>query len=55
MRAGGEYRAARRNEARRRRLVWRELDMIADGNGSRRVKYPFEKNRKKIEEKPDGE
>lgn len=50
MKAGNEYRGSRRNEARRRGLIWRELDNVVDGNGTRVVKYPFEKNGKVIKE-----
>lgn len=48
MRAGNTYRAAKRNEARAKKLFWRGLDMIALATGERRVKYPFEKNGKAV-------
>lgn len=50
MRESSSYRGSRRNEARRRGLIWRTLDNVVDGNGTRVVKYPFEKNGKVIKE-----
>jgi hypothetical protein len=43
MRAGNTYRGSRRNEARSLGLIWRTLDNVVDGNGTRVVKYPFER------------
>jgi hypothetical protein len=55
MREAASYRGARRNEARRRGLVWRFLDAVVDGNGSRRIKWPFERLGKKIKEEANGQ
>jgi hypothetical protein len=49
MRKSNTYRAAKRNEARSRRLVWRTLDKVRLSNSRRgpgtvSVKHPFEKN-----------
>lgn len=56
MRAANTYRASKRNEARALGVAWRGLDMIVLTTGERRVKYPLEKNGRKIaKENADGQ
>ena len=49
MRAAETYRGARKREARVLGLDWSGLDMVETSTGERRVKYPFEKNGRRIE------
>lgn len=54
MRDTASYRGARRNEARRRGLIWRFLDAVVDANGSRRIAWPFARLGKTIKDETDG-